>query len=395
MQPNQPNGRIVISGGGLAGWLSALIFSQLGKDVFLVEQRELSGDSDTRNLAISYSGVQVLQELALWPKVALESSPITEVHISEATKLGSMRFLAEEMHVPALGWVVPHDALLRSIREEVTHSSGVTMLCPAQVQSTDFAPTGRRNVSIRSDSGDINLECDLLIVAEGSQSALRSLLGIRHRKKDYGVDALVTTIVVSRPQAGVAFERFTKHGILALLPRQGNKMGLVWTVLPERADEFLGECPTSLLQRAESAIGHRLGSFEISDRVMRFPLRGGFSKLQVADRVVVVGNAAHNLHPVAAQGFNLTLRDLASLKHCVGKAEDVGSDDILTNYARITRRDQKRTLAYTGFIQAFGMNKFGLQSSVRSLGLFTAGLSPPLVRALARQGMGLKPRCLL
>lgn len=394
MQHSASRGSIVVSGGGLAGWLSALIFAKLGKDVSLVEQRERSGHSDTRNLALSYSGVQVLRELDLWAQLASASSPITEVHISEATKFGSIRFLAADLRVPALGWVVPHDALLQSIKA-AARKSGVTMICPARVFSTNLMPEGRRNVSLHSAAGDVDLECELLIIAEGAHSALRSSLGIRQREKDFGVDAVVTTVAVQRPRIGVAFERFTKDGILALLPRSGQKMGLVWTVLPECADKLLAQPSSGLLKQAEAASGYRLGAFELADRVMRFPLRGGFSKVQAVDRAVVIGNAAHSLHPVAAQGFNLTLRDLRGLKRCVGMADDVGRKDILESYVKLISSDQKRTLAYTGFIRTLGMNKCGFQSYARSIGLSTAGLCPPLVTALARQGMGLKPTSLL
>ena len=249
-----------------------------------------------------------------------------------------------------------------------------------------------RRVKIEDGESHKGLSTHLLVVADGAGSTLRQSLGIGHRRRDYHAQALVTTVAATRPHPGVAYERFTAAGVLALLPRPGHRKGLVWTLASSVARDWADESLERILYRAEQAIGGRLGRMTPAAPLRRFPLVGMVAQSQTARRVVIIGNAAHSLHPVAAQGLNLTIRDIATLAECLVGEPDPGADALLNRYLRSRRGDQRRTRVYTGLVRRLGELRSPLAAPVRAAGLLLADMVRPCARELARQGMGLVPR---
>lgn len=385
----------LIAGGGLAGGLAALALARRGFAVTLVESSEPAPaksrgkNRDGRSISLSLASLRVLETLGLGDALAHASQPITTVHVSEAGHLGHLRFTAREMGVPALGRVVPADPLLAALMQGAD-AAGVQRLCPATVESTALAPAATsRTVTLADPDGTRTLVTRLLVVADGAGSALRDRLGIRHNTRRYGHVALVTTAQVARPCPGTAFERFTRDGTLAILPRAGDRVGVVWTVPEERVQTFTALPADAFLLRVTDALGKRLGTMQPVAPLKHFPLTATQAATQVAERAVVIGNAAHSLHPVAAQGFNLSVRDIAVLAECLADCDDAGNARALEGYARCRRRDQARTRAYTGFVRALGDLGTPIAGPARALGLLAAEFNRPLARALARQGMGL------
>ncbi len=303
-----------------------------------------------------------------------------------------MCFSAREMGVPVLGRVVPAEPLLAGIMEAALEA-GVQRLSPATVEAASLAADGAtRMVTVTGVDTAESVPTKLLVVADGGGSALRGALGIKHRERHYQSVALVTTAQATHPQPGVAYERFTSQGTLAILPRAGDRVGVVWTV-PEADAATLAELPAEdFLARVANAIGGRLGALHPVATVRRFPLSATHAMAQTAARAVVIGNAAHSLHPIAAQGFNLSVRDIAVLAECLTGHADPGEPAALKRYGERRRRDQARTRAYTGFVRTLGDLETPLASPFRALGLLAAEFNRPLARALARQGMGLSPR---
>lgn len=388
----------LVAGGGLAGALAALALTRRGLAVTLVEARETvpprgtNENHDGRSLSLSLASLRVLDALGIADSLAAISQPITMVHVSEAGHCGHLRFTSDEMGVSELGRVVPADPLLAAIMEAVERA-GVKRICPATVEATSLAGDGgTRAIKLAGPGGELTLHTQLLLVADGAGSALREALGIRHRTQAYGKTAVVTTARVSTPLPGVAFERFTREGTLAILPRIGDRVGVVWTVRDERG-EALASLPTeAFLARVASAFGGRFGAMQATAPVRHFPIRGDIAEAQTAARAVIIGNAAHSLHPIAAQGFNLSVRDIAALVECLKPRTDPGAADALQDYAERRRKDQARTRAYTGFARILGDLETPFAAPARALGLLATEFNRPLARALARQGMGFSPR---
>lgn len=388
----------LVAGGGLAGGLAALALARLGLAVTLVEARAPAppGDAvenrDGRSISLSLASLRVLDALGITESLATVSQAITTVHISEAGHCGHLHFTAEEMGVPALGRVVPADPLLAKILA-AAEAAGVERICPATVETTSLAGDGAsRMMTLTGPDGAVTLNTRLLVVADGAGSALRDALGIRHQPQPYHNTALVTTARVSTPHPGMAFERFTREGTLAILPRAGDRVGIVWTVKDDRAEALAALSAEAFHARVSAALGGRLGAMQPVAPIRHFPLNGDLAQAQTTERAVIIGNAAHSLHPIAAQGFNLSVRDIAVLFECLRDHADPGEADALKDYASCRRRDQARTRAYTGLARILGDLETPFAAPARALGLLVAEFNRPLARALARQGMGLAPR---
>ncbi len=384
---------VVIVGGALAGGLAALAFARRGLQVTVIETsvRPRSANGDGRSISLSLASVRVLESFGLWPVLADSATPIIAVHVSEAGRFGRLCLTAREMGVAALGQVVPAEALLAAI-EDAAAAAGVALESPAAATAAPLAGE-LREVAITSAGAGKTIPARLLVIADGAGSKLRTSLGIGVRERRYDSMAWVTTASAARPQPGIAFERFTRDGTLAILPRAGKKVGIVWALPEERSEEFAALEPKAFLARVEAAIGGRLGAFEPAAPIRRFPLAETRALAQTAERAVVIGNAAHALHPVAAQGFNLTVRDVAVLAECIGdEHNDSGAAPTLARYARARRRDQARTRAFTGAIRRAGDSNLPFSSPARAAGLFASELLRPFAREVARQGMGLASR---
>jgi 2-octaprenyl-6-methoxyphenol hydroxylase len=395
---NEPTPRdVVIAGGGLAGGLAALALARLGLTVTLMEAQApiARGGKDGRSISLSLATVRVLDTLGIAEALAAVSQPITTVHISEAGYPGRLCFSAREMGVSALGQVVPAESLLAGIMEAAINA-GVQRLSPATVEAAPLAADGAtRTVSVAGTAATERVPARLLLVADGGGSALCSVLGIERREQHYASTALVTTARAAHPQPGVAYERFTRQGTLAILPRAGDRIGVVWSVPEIDAEALAALAPEDFLAQVATAIGGRLGALQPLAAVRRFPLCASYARKQTIERAVVIGNAAHSLHPVAAQGFNLSVRDIAVLAECLAAAHhDVGAPAVLARYAERRRRDQARTRNYTDFVRRLGELNLPGAAPARALGLLATEFARPLARALARQGMGLVPRLL-
>lgn len=384
----------LVVGGALAGSLAALVLARAGLKVTLVEARAVAprkAGGDGRSISLSFASVRVLESLDLWPTLAAEATPIKTVHVSEAGRFGRLRLTADEMQVGALGQVVPAEALLAAITE-AGEAAGVERLSPATVDSTTLDGDVRR-VDVRMDGTSRNVTARLLVVADGARSALRDALGIGADGRNYAASAWVTTARATNPQPGTAFERYTREGTLAMLPRAGDKVGVVWTLDTTRDAEIETLGAEAFLGRVSDALGGRFGALIPVAPLRHFPLHAVRAERQTVERAIVIGNAAHSLHPVAAQGFNLTVRDIATLAECLGEhGADAGAQAALESYRGARHRDQSRTQAFTDLARRIGDWRTPLASPLRAGGFFACDLLRPLAHECARQGMGLKSR---
>lgn len=393
---------VVIAGGGMIGTSLALALSTLDLDIVVVEP-VARGDHgqpsfDDRSTALSRSSQRMFAALGLWERIAAASTPVSRINVSERGRFGFAHIDADEQGVDALGHVVINRVLGEVLDEALHGAPGLTLECPARIVATRRLKDGLRGVETADGDGSRRLlGCRLLVAADGARSGVRGMLGIGAEHSSYRQRAIIGNVVTARPIGTQAYERFTADGPLAVLPIQGGRAAFVW-ILPDAAAEgVLRLDDDAFLERLQDAFGNRLGEMSRVGSRQAYPLSLSRAERLVAERAALVGNAANGLHPVAAQGFNLGLRDVAALAECIADAVergdgDVGSEPILERYARWRHADQRNLVRFTdGLVKLFGSRRPPVRL-LRSLGMLGFDLVPGVRRLFARHTMGLTGR---
>ena len=387
---------LAIIGGGLVGASLALILQagsrERGWRIVLIEPFA-PGDAyqpsyDARSSALSFGSRQIYERLGLWQRIAQRGVQISQIHVSDRGRFGSARLTAMEEGVPALGYVVENAWLGQCLWQALDHEV-VSWRCPAEVRRMQALDDGYR-LTLDDDS---ILDCDLAVLADGGRSGLREQLGIGVREAPYGQTALIANVSPSEEHRGQAFERFTEQGPMALLPLPDNRCALVWT-RPPRDAERLRELPErQFLDELQAAFGYRLGGFRQVGARYCYPLILSEAEEQVRPHLVVLGNAAHSLHPIAGQGFNLSLRDAQALAdQLLGADAAPGDFAVLQRYLEGQRLDQQMTVGFSDRVTRLFSNAQPVLATGRNLGLLGLDLLPPAKRWFARQAMGLGAR---
>lgn len=384
---------ILIVGGGLVGASLALALqagaAQRGWRLHLVEPVEPGGafqpSYDARASALSYGTRQLYERLGLWASIARRAEPIRRIHVSERGRFAATRLDAADEGVPALGYVVENawigQCLWQALDRDVVH-----LRCPGEVTAVAAGNDGYR---LTLADGGV-LEGGLVVLADGGRSGLREQLGIAVERRGYGQSALIANVTPGRPHQGEAFERFTEEGPLALLPLAEDRCALVWTRQDERI-AALAELPDkAFLDALQEAFGYRLGAFRQVGARHVYPLALVRVQEQVRRGLVVLGNAAHSLHPIAGQGYNLSLRDALALADTLLASEAAPGDPAtLQRYYRLQQPDQALTVGFSDrLVRLFG-HRSRLLGLGRELGLAALDLAPPAKHHFARQAMGL------
>lgn len=367
---------VAIVGGGLVGASLAIALSQSGKSVTLIEAAAPpTGEAswDERCIAVNAAGQKIFAALGVWDALAPQATPITSTHISERGRFGVARFTAAEADLPALGYNIPVRALGQTLWSRM-QKTAAELHCPARLEALEASAEA---VQLRTTQG-ASLQARLVVAADGAQSSVRQLLGIGAQSRDYQQQAIVTAVRTTRPHQGCAYERFTPEGPIALLPKPADACSLVWTLPDARAREFLAVDDLRFMQAANEMFGERLGSFTALGRRSAYPLSQVLNERLTAPRVIFAGNAAQSLHPVAAQGFNLGLRDIATVAELVSVSADAGGPVLLTEYERLRSRDREGTADFTDHLVRLFSNRVPGLSSLRHLGLLALDLVPPL-----------------
>lgn len=373
---------ILIVGGGLIGASLLIALNNLGLSVKLVEANPLKlsavNPQDRRNLTLSPSSVALLQTLAIWPLIAEHVTPIHSIHISQQHQFGSSKITGTPSK--PLGYVIEIQRLGKALYERINPQQ---LIIPAQLTAFDST---NRLATLQQGDKQIIQPVSLLIAADGADSSVRALVNLKAHAFDYGQHALVTNISLARSHHNQAYERFTRNGPMAMVPQQGLQAGLIWPQPPQDALLLQAMSKPDFLSSLQRNFGYRLGRFlDVGQRII-YPLRYVFMPQQVTDSVVFIGNAAHTLHPVAGQGFNLGLRDVASLaQHLTSEGLNA---TMLQNYAASRRHDQDIIRQFTDTLATVFNGQSRSLSLARGAGLVLFDNLPPLKRLLSRYTQG-------
>ena len=398
---------IVIIGGGMVGATLALGLRQvlpLELTIAVIEAVDMPVDKhgpwqpsyDARSTALSAGARSIFQNLGLWDEINSRAEAITDIHVSDRGHFGMTRLHAGDHGVPALGYVVENSWLGRVLMTEVHDSEGIDWLCPVRVKSLQPASVKSSvGMELETDqSGDNStISAGLVVLADGGRSGLAESLGLESDDLDYGQKAIVANVTPGQPHQNVAYERFTDEGPMALLPRSGGDCALVWTMPEAMADERLQLVDDDFLNELQDRFGFRLGRFRKVGERFGYPLSLRMAREQVRPGLVVLGNAAHSLHPVAGQGFNLSLRDVQVLTELLTDAvhhgQAPGELDVLLKYFSLREKDQQQTISFSDQVVRLFSNDSMPLAGARNMGLVGMDLVFPLKDWFARQAMGI------
>ena len=409
---------LIIIGGGLAGASLACALKNIEEDIkaddsaclkiAVVEAYELNSPSqsqpsyDDRTVALSYGSRRIFETMGLWSALAEHAQSIDTIHISDRGHFGVTRLTKEQEDVEALGYVLENKRVGQTLYSalEKNIESNVRLFCPAKIVSLQQS---ENQVSVEivvggegKDGETKQLHGKLLVAADGSNSKVMQLLNIGRSQKNYNQTALITNITPSKKHNNVAYERFTETGPLAFLPMQSNRCSVVWTLQPKQAEELFALDDADFLSQLQECFGFRLGQFTKVGTRQTYPLTLQAATQIVHGRVLVVGNAAHSLHPVAGQGFNLALRDIAILSELivdsVRSTADIGQQPMLQEYAQLREQDIKRVYRFTDTLVKTFSNNIPVLGHLRSMGLLLVDVLPDVKHQLAKQSMGLSGR---
>ena len=388
---------VAVAGGGAVGAALACALADSGSRVLLADPSIGASESSPafapRPIALSLASQRVLASLGVWEALGPEATPIASIHISEAGRFGTVRLEAPECGVGQFGSVVKAGALGAALRAAVARRGAIHSIGGRIVDASVSGDLVTSRIVDEAEGASFPFSASLLVVADGGRSGLREALGIAAAVRDYRQCAIASTVTVRAPRAHTAFERFTPGGPAALLPMGGARYGLVWSCGETQASR-LAELPDRGFAEALDALfGGRLGGVDCVGRRVAFGLRLVRAKSIVADRTVLIGNAANHLHPVAGQGFNLGLRDAACLAEVVAQARrdgcTSGDASMLERYRRWRAPDHAAVARFTdALVDIFGY-RFPPVAPLRAPALVALDRVPALKRALARRAMGL------
>jgi 2-polyprenyl-6-methoxyphenol 4-hydroxylase len=410
---------LVIIGAGMAGLSLVHLLRpsiEQGLKVALIERFELPSlvvtapdkaseqppSFDGRATALSFGTQQIFQQLGIWPSLASAACAIKNIQVSDQGRFGQTHIKHTDANVDALGYIIRNRALGQGLMTDLPQS--VEVLAPESVESIvmgqlDKQPVDNHQIykeqtgaTLTLASGAV-LSAELVVMADGGRSDLAKQLGIQQQKQSYHTHALVTSVRIDRSHKNWAYERFTEAGPIALLPLANNEFAVVWTLSDDVIEEHLAASEEILIARLQQAFGYRAGRIIAMGERASYPLALVKAQEQVRPHLVLLGNSAHSLHPVAGQGFNLALRDAAALAENINQAfsetSPIGQWSVMQGYYQQQKTDQRNTVLGSDLLpRLFSQKNIALRCS-RDIGLIGLALSPTARKLLGRQAMGL------
>jgi len=399
---------VAIVGGGMAGAALALLLAQRlpALSIALLEQHALPishGDAlsvpsfDARSTALSFSTRNILADMGLWTTLTEYVQPILQVHVSERQRPLGMLMRAEETGLPALGYVIENRVLGRVLLQAIRQQARIAVYDNTSVNRVAMTAQQAQLAISATHGAEKILSTKLVVVADGAQSVLRQQLGIAVSEQPYDQHALVANMVTELPHAAVAYERFTENGPIALLPlldcENKHRAALIWTLPDQQIDTVMQLSEANFLQRVQEQLGNRCGRLLRVGERHCYPLALVQAREQVRSRIVLAGSAAHHLHPVAGQGFNLIMRDCLAFVEIIATAvaqrHDIGSLSVLQQYADKQQWDQQKTVTASDWLPRLFSNRHAPHTLLRSAALLGLDFLPGMRERFAREATGL------
>jgi 2-octaprenyl-6-methoxyphenol hydroxylase len=384
---------VVVLGGGLTGLALAAALGSAGVRTVVLERGDwddmLSAPFDGRVTAIARGSRIFLDAVGAFAAMSGEAEPILDIVVHEAGSPVRVFYEGLAIDGDPLGWIVENRVIRRALHARVGELADVRLRPRTQVAAIDRDLSG---VDVRLADGE-TIRASLLCVCEGRMSATRERLGIPARRWDYGQTAIVCTLAHEKPHFGLAIERFFPDGPFALLPMQGDRSSIVWALEAERAAAVLALDDADFLAEVAERFGDHLGEVRLEGPRWHYPLVLVVSERYTDRRVALVGDAARGIHPIAGQGWNLALRDVAAIAETVVDRLRLGLDPgdalALEAYESWRRFDGLVLVAVTDGINRLFANDLLPLKLARNLGLFAVERLPPLKRFFMRHAMGL------
>ncbi len=302
---------IIIIGGGLVGGALAYALSKGPWQIALIDATKEKTE-DTRLIALNEGSCCLFKNIGIWPMLAPFAAPIQQIHVSHRGNFGITRITAQEFSLDALGHVIPASNINTAIFTALHNAKNIKIICPATLRTiTQDAETA--TLSIDTAAGKQTYTADIVIGADGSHSTVRQLLGICTQKMDYQQSALVTITELARDHKNIAYERFQEEGAIAMLPLTGTRTATIWTASHAHITHLMQLTNTEFLRQLQQQFGYRLGRMLQIGKRATYPLQMQHAQEQRKQNVLLIGNAAHTLHPIAAQGLNIALYEVAVL----------------------------------------------------------------------------------
>jgi 2-octaprenyl-6-methoxyphenol hydroxylase len=395
-----PDYDVLIIGGGLVGASLACALRPSGLKIAVVEAVPFGAPAqpsyDDRTVALALGSQRILHTMGLWSTLETRGvNPIARIHISDRGHLGVARLTAAHAGTAVLGYVVENRVLGAALQQALAAEPAIDLICPASLRALEFADD-RVTATLDKAGQHMRLHARLLVAADGTRSTARELAGIAAREVNYAQTAIVSNVTPERAHENTAYERFTDTGPLALLPMSEGRCAVVWSMRPADVEGVLALDDSEFLARLQARFGQRLGRLRQPGKRIAYPLRLLRAREHVRARLAIIGNAAHTVHPVAGQGFNLGLRDVATLAEVLTDAaragNDIGDLAVLHAYDRWRRRDTSAVSTFTGGMIRVFSNDFAPLAAARGLGLLAVDMLPLVKHALLRRTMGLAGR---
>lgn len=384
---------VVIIGGGMVGLCLACALKDSGISVIVIERSEpnifYSLGRDCRVSAIVYGNQQILQQIGAWQYLQADAQAIRGMQVWDGQHAGGIRFDADEIDTPALGWLVENSALQSSLRQAIAASPNITIICPAQVESVQWQA---RHATVQLDDGR-QFTTPLVVGADGARSWLRQQADIGVYQRDYQQLGIVATVRPQRPHHGMAYQRFLSTGPLAVLPMSSGLTSIVWSAENREAQRLIAMDDASFLHELNHHFGPVLGCMEEVGKRAAFPLRAQMAHHIVRHRMALIGDAAHSIHPLAGLGVNLGLRDAMVLAQEIVDArrfdEDWGERSVLDRYMRCRLPDVVSTMAAMETFHRLFTSTLPGMPLLRGTGMKLAGNAGLFKQMLMSQSTGI------
>ena len=378
------NNSIAIIGGGPVGTIFALLNkSQSSKMLLLESNSQTQTKNDKRALALSNGTKFILQKIDVWNSLEGKLTQIKTIHTSQKGTFGRSLLEAEEFEQEALGYIISYGDLITALQEKISHSKNIEALYNTEVLS--FASKEKtQNLIFKYKSKEKSLNCDLLVLADGGGSEINGI-SIERSNKFFDHSALVTSVETDIPHSNIAYERFTNKGPMALLPNLNGQYSLVWTGPSDEIEKLSQLNNSEFLTALQKHFGDRVGNFKLSDKKITFALKQSFISKYPQENIVIIGNSAQIMHPVAGQGLNTGIRDALVLSDCIKKDANLELKVMIEKFNHMRKKETKDILIFTDSLVAIFSNDFIGVNKIRGIALSFLDLIPPIKKRFVKK----------